>query len=211
MADGYIWVSNVLNDSSLVVGTDVDSEESARKSIFKREYPANKDLPARLYAHYKDEAFDKGLPELFTGGGGTKISPKLADIFRQFNLGSGRTCPLKLYLHDRKTPVDLEIFLLYWWEQRQFLDLEKSIGLRGRRPSRVQPNPPPPLSRVAPSRALRLPCFVARGAAVPRATRSTARCASWSVRLRAGSMLYWGMCLSRSGLTAWSRWESQLL
>ncbi|MCP4195177.1 MAG: hypothetical protein GY768_31640 [Planctomycetaceae bacterium] len=144
MADGYIWVSNVLNDSSLVVGTDVDSEESARKSIFKREYPANKDLPARLYAHYKDEAFDKGLPELFTGGGGTKISPKLADIFRQFNLGSGRTCPLKLYLHDRKTPVDLEIFLLYWWEQRQFLDLEKSIGLRGRRPSRVQPNPPPP-------------------------------------------------------------------
>jgi len=144
MADGDIWISGVLKESRLVVGTDVDAEEPAWQSIFRKEYPDEEGLPARLYAHEKDETFEKRLPELFTGGGGIKISSHLAAIFRRFNLGSGEVCPARLYLHDRITPENHDVFLLFLWEQRQFLDVESSIGLLGYPVTRRQPNPPPP-------------------------------------------------------------------
>lgn len=143
MAEGDFWVSAVLNETRYVVGTDRDSEEPAWKSIAQRELPAAEDLPARLYAVERDVKFEKRLPDLFTGRGGTKISSKLAEVFRPFNLGLGWMCPAKLYLYDRLTPTNHEFFLIMW-EARQLLDVENSVGLRGYSVTRHQPDPPPP-------------------------------------------------------------------
>ncbi|WIY26504.1 hypothetical protein [Parasedimentitalea psychrophila] len=144
MAEDDIWVSNVLNNSNLVIGTDIDREEPAWVTIGKGEKPAQADLPIRIYAMYKDQTFTKKFPDLFDGGGGTKISPPLEAIFRKFNLGSSWICPAQLFLYDRMTLVDHTFSIFAGWETLQFLVPEESEGLRGYPVTRQQPNPPPP-------------------------------------------------------------------
>ncbi|MEP2028486.1 MAG: hypothetical protein ABJI96_07245 [Paracoccaceae bacterium] len=97
MAAGDIWVSFILNNSSLTVATDIDRDEPAWKAIAAGEVPGEEDLPVRLCAKYKYQDFKKKLPALFSGGGGAKISPQLEAIFRRFNLGTTRICPAQLY------------------------------------------------------------------------------------------------------------------
>ncbi|TLP61448.1 hypothetical protein FEE96_14490 [Parasedimentitalea maritima] len=144
MAEGDIWVSNVLNNSSLVIGTNIDREEPAWKTIAQGKKPADEELPIRIYAMYKDQAFTKKFPELFEGGGGTKISPQLEGIFRKFDLGASWICPAQLFLYDRATPVDHQFSIYGGREKLQFLIPEESEGLRGYPVTRQQPNPPPP-------------------------------------------------------------------
>ncbi|NRB16222.1 MAG: hypothetical protein HRU33_01265 [Rhodobacteraceae bacterium] len=93
---------------------------------------------------YKEQAFSIKFPELFEGGGGTKISPRLEAIFRKFNLSSSWICPAKLFLYDRMTPVDHIFSIFAFQEKRQFLVPEESRGLQGGVVTRSRPNPPPP-------------------------------------------------------------------
>lgn len=144
MAEGDIWVSNVLNNSSLVIGTNIDREEPAWKTIAQGKKPADEELPIRIYAMYKDQAFTKKFPELFEGGGGTKISPRLEGIFRKFNLGASWICPAQLFLYDRATPVDHQFSIYGGWDKVQFVVPEESRDLQGGVVTRSRPNPPPP-------------------------------------------------------------------
>ena len=113
MAAGDIWVSFVLNNSSLTVATEIDRGEPAWKAIARGEVPGKEDLPIQLYATYEYQDFTKKLPELFQGGGGTKISPQLEAIFRKFNLGSAWICPAQLfYMTGRHRRIKGSQFLL---------------------------------------------------------------------------------------------------
>ena len=144
MAEGDFWISAVLNDSSRVVGTDIDRSEPAWQAIRRGEVPAAEELPIRIYAMYRNQKFPKKMPELFEGGGGTKISPRLAAIFRRFNIGSTWICPAELYRHDRVTRVDRDFSIMAGWDKPNFLVEEESRGLKGRVVTRHRPNPPPP-------------------------------------------------------------------
>ena len=144
MAEGDIWVSNVLNNSSLVIGTNIDREELAWKAIAQGGKPSDVELPIRIYAMFKDQTFTKKFPELFEGGGGTKISPQLEGIFRKFNLGSSWICPAQLFLYDRATPVDHQFSIFAGWDKLQFLVPEESRDLQGGVVTRSRSNPPPP-------------------------------------------------------------------
>lgn len=144
MAAGDIWVSFVLNNSSLTVGTEIDRDEPAWKAIARGDVPDEGDFPIRLYDTYIGETFTQKVPELFQGGGGVKISPQLAEIFRKFNLGPSWIYPAQLYLHDRKTPVDHALSIFAGWKKLELLVPDQSTGLRGMEFRARRPNPPPP-------------------------------------------------------------------
>lgn len=86
MAEEDIWVSSVLNNSSLTVGTEINRDEPAWKAIEQGRDPLPEELPLRIYAHYRDETFEKKLPHLFFGAGGIKISPQLVSILNSMTL-----------------------------------------------------------------------------------------------------------------------------
>ncbi|NVK14182.1 MAG: hypothetical protein HWE35_08370 [Rhodobacteraceae bacterium] len=144
MAEGDTWVSSVLTDSSLVVGTDIDRSEPAWQAIERGEPPAAEDLPIRIYAKYKNQIFNEKLPQLFFGSGGIKISKNLAEVIQKFNLGRTDIRRAQLFLHDRKTPIDQPLCSLGSLEKMKLLAPNECKNLRGHVVTRHLPNPPPP-------------------------------------------------------------------
>lgn len=86
--------------------------------------PANR-FPKEMYAEYKDKK-EKKQPDLFNAGGTWTVSSACAAVLRQFDLGEGNLYPVKLFQHDRTTPVEGEYFCLNFGAQKTAVLTEQS-------------------------------------------------------------------------------------
>lgn len=139
MADSGIWISNIFNDSTIVRGTEIDRSEPGWVALKERQSVSEAELPLNIYAHYKDETF-RNLPSAFEGAGGLKLSAQIASVLRQFDLGKAFLAPAKLYLYDRRTPVEKEYFIYASYERKDAFVSEWSRNVR--RPSCQKDDPP---------------------------------------------------------------------
>ena len=78
--------------------------------------PANR-FPNEMYAEYPDKK-EKKQPDFFNAGGTWTVSANCAAVLFQFDLGEGQLCPVKLFQHDRSTPVEGEYFCLNFGAQK---------------------------------------------------------------------------------------------
>lgn len=117
MSTEEVWVSNFSNDSTIVRATDIDRNEPGWNITFETHAPPPEDVPLNLYATYKNAKLND-LPPIFTGDGGDKFSEPVAKILKQFNLGKGFLAPVRLYLHDRTTPIDKSYFVYGPYERK---------------------------------------------------------------------------------------------
>ena len=143
MAVGDIWISAIVNNSDLLVATQIDRQEPAWQAIAKGHAVRAEDLPCRLYGEYRDQFFEDGLPDVFFGAGGTKLTPDLKDILVGHNLGSATVFPASLYLNDRKTLVAPELFILGYDDNVEAFVPEQCQNLRARYKHRSRPEPSP--------------------------------------------------------------------
>jgi len=139
LVDDEIWISNIFHDSTNVRGTDIDRSEPGWTALRERQSVSEEELPLRLYADVRDETFSN-LPPVFHGGGGLKLSSPVAAVLRQFDLGKAFLAPARLYLYDRRTPVDQEYFVYASYERKDAFVPELSRDVR--RPSRQKDDPP---------------------------------------------------------------------
>ncbi len=116
-----------------------DSSEPGWVSLRERQTVAEENLPLRIYADLKDETF-QDLPEAFLGGGGLKLSGRIAAVLRQFDLGKGFLIPAQLYLYDRRTPVDQNYVIYGSYEIRDTFVPEQSREVR--KPAHRNVDPP---------------------------------------------------------------------
>lgn len=139
MAEGDVWISKFFSDMTYVRATEIDRDAPGWGDFKENRTPPPETLPLPIYASYMDETFQE-FPPIFEGAGGTKISPAMAEVFRQFDLGrGGGIFPIQLYLHDRKTPAQAEYRLLVFREEKDGLIPEESQGLRA---GKYESNPP---------------------------------------------------------------------
>ena len=124
-----IWISDIAHDSTIVRGTDIDRNEPGWNVTFETHVPPPEDMPLNLYATYKNDKLNN-LPPVFTGGGGINFAAMIAKILNQFDLGQGFLAPVRLYLHDRITPVDKSYFVYGPYERKDgtfIAELSKDI------------------------------------------------------------------------------------
>ncbi len=143
MAEGDIWVTKFIDDSSFVKGTKFDPSEPARVAMREGREVSQEDLPLKIHARYKDEDF-ADLKEIVIGGGGVKVSTRIAEIFQSFNLGQMRLLPMRFFFYDRETPARDGYFILFQLEKRKFVIPEESKGIRPPVRIRQIKNPGPP-------------------------------------------------------------------
>ena len=135
MTDG-VWVSQVPRDSTLIEGFDSDvyltDEELAvdamRRSRAGEPLPQDR-FPQEMYGEYPDKKYGR-QPDLFLGGGFWIVSSEFADVLRSVNLGRSALYPVKLFQHDRKTPVEGAYFSLNIGETMQAFAAEESRDVR---------------------------------------------------------------------------------
>ncbi|MGR3712196.1 MAG: hypothetical protein ACU0A6_03625 [Shimia sp.] len=143
MADGDIWISAILGNSDLIVGTEIDREESAWQAIVQNREVSAEHLPVRVYGAYRDQFFEEGLPDLFMGAGGVKISQDLKDILMAYDLGAVEVFQASLYLHDRKTLIASNLHLLGIRKEIEAFVPEQCQNVRARYKHRSQAKPSP--------------------------------------------------------------------
>ncbi|MCV9963343.1 hypothetical protein OIU34_15660 [Pararhizobium sp. BT-229] len=98
-------------------------------------------FPKEIFAEYPDKK-EKKQADLVLAAGAVVVSAACADVLRQFDLGHSSLYPIRLFQHDRKTPVEGEYFCLNIGERKDtFLRehsqrvLEYGIGGFRMRPS----------------------------------------------------------------------------
>ena len=143
MAEGDIWISAIANNSDLLVGMEIDRDEPGWRAKAEGLAVRAEDLPFRLYGKYRDAFFEKGAPDMFFGPGGIKISENLHHVFAAYNLGSAKIYPANLYLHDRKTLVVPNLYILGVREDVEAFVPEQCQNVRARYKHRSQAKPSP--------------------------------------------------------------------
>ncbi|MBB4477706.1 imm11 family protein [Rhizobium etli] len=74
-------------------------------------------FPKQIFAEYPDKK-EKKQADLVLAAGAVVVSAACADALRQFDLGHSSLYPIKLFQHDRKTPVEGEYFCLNIGERK---------------------------------------------------------------------------------------------
>lgn len=74
-------------------------------------------FPKEIFAEYPDKKEER-QPDLILAAGAVVISAACADVLRQFDLGHSSLYPIKLFQHDRKTPVEGDYFCLNIGERK---------------------------------------------------------------------------------------------
>ncbi len=74
-------------------------------------------FPKEIFAEYPDKK-EKKQADLVLAAGVVVVSAACADVLRQFDLGHSSLYPIKLFQHDRKTPVEGEYFCLNIGERK---------------------------------------------------------------------------------------------
>lgn len=130
-----VFVSRALMDTTLTKGFTADifikdskwATDAMHRNGHGEPLPADR-FPKEIY-HDGDGPVGK-LPDLFNAGGVWVVSAACADILRRFELGRTSLYPTKLFLHDRKTPIDGDYFCINFGERKEALLPERSNNLR---------------------------------------------------------------------------------
>ncbi|WP_170561007.1 hypothetical protein [Ruegeria atlantica] len=127
-----IWISGAMVSVSSIKGFDQDNyleNNELAVDAMKRnnvgEPLAADRFPTEMYAEYKDKK-EKKQPDLFNAGGTCSVSTACAAVLRQFDLGEGNLYPVRLFQHDRTTPVEGEYFCLNFGAQKTAVLTEQS-------------------------------------------------------------------------------------
>ncbi|WP_064686686.1 hypothetical protein [Rhizobium bangladeshense] len=86
-------------------------------------------FPKEIFAEYPDKK-EKKQGDLVLAAGAVVVSSACADVLRQFELGHSSLYPIKLFQHDRKTPVEGEYFCLNIGERKDVFRPEHSPLVR---------------------------------------------------------------------------------
>ncbi|WP_170416668.1 hypothetical protein [Ruegeria atlantica] len=119
-----IWVSDAMVSVSSIKGFEADivlrDMERAVEAMKRNRLgePQSEDcFPKEMYAKYNDKK-EKKQPDFFMAGGLWTVSSACAAVLHQFDLGEGNLYPVKLFQHDRTTPVEGEYFCLNFGAQK---------------------------------------------------------------------------------------------
>lgn len=131
-----VWVSGAIMDPSLILKLDADivikDESRAIKAYWAIQAGEPLDegwFPKEVWAD--DEAgVIRALPDLFCVNGYWVVSKPCADVLLHFELGRGALYPVKIFQHDRTTPVEGEFFSLSFGNQKTALVKDQSPKLR---------------------------------------------------------------------------------
>ena len=132
MAKAEVWVSRLMQDSTLIKSFDsdyfsrdpenaLDAMEKVREGI---PLPADR-FPKVFYADRTRKLLKK-MPDIFLGGGYWIVSGELAEVLRQFDLGRTSFYPTELFQYDRKRRIEGEYFCLSFGETKSVFVPEDS-------------------------------------------------------------------------------------
>jgi hypothetical protein len=118
-----VWVSRAFMDSSRIKGftadplpTGMNLGQMAELNETGERMSAEH-FPKQIFANYPDKK-EKKQADLVLAAGAVVVSAACADVLRQFDLGHSSLYPIRLFQHDRKTPVEGEYFCLNIGERK---------------------------------------------------------------------------------------------
>jgi hypothetical protein len=142
-----VWASRAYMDSSRVKGFTADPlpngitpGELAKRNEAGEAMPAGY-FPTEIFAEHPDKR-EKKQSDFFRSGGALIVSSACADILRQFDLGQSSLYPIRLFQHDRKTPVEGDYFCLNIGERKEAFLPEDSLRVKilGNEQMKMRPN-----------------------------------------------------------------------
>lgn len=111
-----VWVSAAYYDTTLIkpFNADVILEDLGRAAELSRRHGRGEALspdefPKAFYGKFRHKTYAR-QPDLFMAGGFWCVSATCADVLRRFDLRPGGLVPVRLFQHDRTTPVEGEYF-----------------------------------------------------------------------------------------------------
>lgn len=126
-----VWASRAFMDSSRIKGftadplpTGMDLGQMAELNETGERMSAEH-FPKEIFANYPDRK-EKKQADLVLAAGAVVVSAACADVLRQFDLGHSSLYPIKLFQHDRKTPVEGEYSCLNIGERKDVFLREHS-------------------------------------------------------------------------------------
>lgn len=130
MADEDVYIGKFPSDGRHVKSGKIDWESPGWREIKNQQMPPPETWPLPIYAGERMERFER-LPPAFIAAAFLACRP-LADIFRQFDLGTGYVVPVQLYRFAKVTPetpemevVDADYYLVRLSQKKQcFLPTE---------------------------------------------------------------------------------------
>jgi hypothetical protein len=129
-----VWVSRAFMDSSRIKGFTADPLPTGMRLGQMAELNETGErmsaehFPKEIFAKYPDKK-EKKQADLVLAAGAVVVSAACADVLRQFDLGHSSLYPIKLFQHDRKTPVEGEYFCLNIGERKDTFLTEYSRGV----------------------------------------------------------------------------------
>lgn len=131
-----IWVSRVFVDSTRIKGFDSDiSIENMQLAVdamqkSKKGEPLGPErFPKEMYGKYPDKKH-RSILGIFMANGFWTVSAECAEVLQNFNLGKTRLYPVKLFQHDRKTPVEGDYFCVSFGETKEAVLVDQSPSVR---------------------------------------------------------------------------------
>ncbi|CAN7617574.1 hypothetical protein LJR235_004577 [Pararhizobium sp. LjRoot235] len=118
-----IWASRAFMDSSRIKGFTADPLPTGMnlgqvaELNQAGERMSAEHFPKEIFAEYPDKKEMKQA-DLVVAAGAVVVSAACADVLQQFDLGHSSLYPIKLFQHDRKTPVEGEYFCLNIGERK---------------------------------------------------------------------------------------------
>ncbi|MDX8500901.1 hypothetical protein RFM99_21125 [Mesorhizobium sp. VK4C] len=121
--DARVWASRAFMDSTRIkaftadpLPTGMDLGQMAEMNEAGERMSAEH-FPKQIFAEYPDKKEGR-QPDLFLAAGAVVVSAACANVLRQFDLGQSSLYPIKLFQHDRRTPVEGEYFCLNIGERK---------------------------------------------------------------------------------------------
>ncbi|PDV90346.1 hypothetical protein CO652_02890 [Rhizobium sp. H4] len=118
-----VWASRAFMDSTRIKGFTADPLPTGMglgqmaELNQAGERMSAEHFPKEIFAKYPDKK-EKKQADLVLAAGAVVVSASCADVLRQFDLGHSSLYPIKLFQHDRKTPVEGEYFCLNIGERK---------------------------------------------------------------------------------------------
>jgi hypothetical protein len=143
-----VWASRAYMDSTRVKGFTADPlpsgvtpGELAKRNEAGEAMPEEY-FPAEVFAEYPDK-WEKKQPDLiFLAAGPLVVSSACADILRKFDLGQSSLYPVRLFQHNRTTPVEGDYFCLNIGERKDAFLPEQTprVKILGNEQMKMRPN-----------------------------------------------------------------------
>lgn len=142
-----VWASRAFMDSTRIKGFTADPLQTGMSLGQMAELNETGErmsaehFPKEIFAKYPDKK-EKKQADLVLAAGAVVVSAACADLLRQFDLGHSSLYPIKLFQHDRKTPVEGEYFCLNIGERKDAFRPEYSplVKVLGDQSMKMPPN-----------------------------------------------------------------------